>query len=417
MRAMGVPFAGALDKLGPVEIEPPAVGAGQVAVRVIAAALNPADTKVMSGELAGRALHGRSKPLVTGYDFSGIVEARGDGVTDLTDGAEVFGFLAYASKNKQGSFAERIAIDRAAVARKPPAISHATAAASATPGLTALQSFRDKARLKSGGRVLVIGAAGGVGSVAIGVARALGAHVTGVCSTYAVELVRELGADDVVDRRERDPRSLTGPFDAVLDAAAAYSYASTRHMLAPDGAYVTTLPSAGWIGGKLMTLASKRHCHLVVVKSVAADLELLAGWMAGDAKLRVPIDATFPIRDLAKAIDRFAKGELRGRIAIDVDGGWNVERAQTYVWDRDGLFVGGLFDHPKVDGTPEFMYHLGGELAHGTLYTGPDGDVIFAGNWESEVRLYRITGWGTPSAPWLRQSGSVTPPRRTDPPR
>ncbi|HTR52072.1 MAG TPA: NAD(P)-dependent alcohol dehydrogenase [Kofleriaceae bacterium] len=322
MRAMGVPAAGALDKLGPVEIEPPAVGAGQVAVRVIAAAVNPADVKVMGGEFAGRLLHGRGKPLVTGYDFSGVVETRGDGVTDLADGAEVFGFLAYASANKQGSFAERIVIDRAAVAAKPPAISHATAAASATPGLTALQALRDNARLKAGGRVLVIGAAGGVGSVGVGVARALGAHVTGICSTYAVDFVRELGADEVVDRRQRDPRSLTGPFDAILDAAAAYSYASTRHMLAPDGAYVATLPSASWLGGKLMTLASKRHCHVVVVQSIAADLELLAGWMAGEAKLRVPIDATFPIRDLAKALDRFAKGELRGRIAIDVDGGW-----------------------------------------------------------------------------------------------
>ena len=102
-------------------------------------------------------------------------------------------------------------------------------------------------------------------------------------------------------------------------------------------------------------------------------------------------------------------------VAFDVDGGWNTERAQSYVWDRDGLFVGGLFDHPKLDGTPEFMYHLGGELAHGTLYTGPDGDVIFAGNWESEVRLYRITGWQTPAAPWLRMSGPLTRANTTTP--
>ncbi|HVZ89461.1 MAG TPA: FlgD immunoglobulin-like domain containing protein [Polyangia bacterium] len=96
-------------------------------------------------------------------------------------------------------------------------------------------------------------------------------------------------------------------------------------------------------------------------------------------------------------------------VALDVDGGWGAERAQTYVWDRDGLFVGGLFDHPELEGTPEFMYHLGGEFAHGALYTRPDGDVIFAGNWESEVRLYRITGWDTAAAPWVRLSGALTP--------
>jgi hypothetical protein len=95
-------------------------------------------------------------------------------------------------------------------------------------------------------------------------------------------------------------------------------------------------------------------------------------------------------------------------VAFDVDGGWNSERAQTYVWDRDGLFVGGLFDHPQLVGTPEFMYHLGGELAHGTLYTSAEGEVIFAGNWESEVRLYRITGWETPGAPWVRMSGALS---------
>ena len=97
-------------------------------------------------------------------------------------------------------------------------------------------------------------------------------------------------------------------------------------------------------------------------------------------------------------------------VAFDVDGGWTSERAQTYVWDRDGLFVGGLIDHPKLEGMPEFMYHLGGELAHGTLFTAPDGEVIFAGNWESEVRLYRITGWDTPAAPWIHLSGGLALP-------
>lgn len=95
-------------------------------------------------------------------------------------------------------------------------------------------------------------------------------------------------------------------------------------------------------------------------------------------------------------------------VAIDVDGGWGKEHAQTYVWDPDGLFVGGVFDHPDLEGTPEFMYHLGGEFAHAAVYTEPDGAVIFAGNWENEVRLYRITGWETPTAPWIRMSGELT---------
>jgi hypothetical protein len=94
-------------------------------------------------------------------------------------------------------------------------------------------------------------------------------------------------------------------------------------------------------------------------------------------------------------------------VATDVDGGWFSERAQTYVWDRDGLFVGGVMDAPDLTAAPEFMYHLGGELAHSTVLTLPDGDVLFAGNWENEMRIYRVRGWDGPDSPWTRASGAV----------
>ncbi|MGE5181162.1 MAG: NAD(P)-dependent alcohol dehydrogenase [Acidobacteriota bacterium] len=317
MRAIGVPSAGAFEQLGPVNVEPMAAGEGQVEVRVHASAVNPADLKVLRGEFAGRVLHARTKPLVSGYDFSGVVE-RDAG--DLRAGDEVYGFLAYSSRNRQGAFAERVVADRATIARKPASVSHETAAAAATPGLTALQALRDLGRLPKAGRALVLGAAGGVGSLAVGVARALGARVSGVCSTYAVDLVRELGAEEVIDRRARDPRTLEGPFDVVFDAAAAYSYAAMRDLLAPAGAYVTTLPSPAWAAGKLMTALSRRRCHVLVVKAVSADLEQLATWIA--AGMRVPIDSRFPVRELAQGLARLDAGEVRGRIAIDVAGGW-----------------------------------------------------------------------------------------------
>ena len=302
-------------QLGAVEIEAPSTG--EVTVRVHASAVNPADLKVLGGELAGRFLHGRTRPLVSGYDFSGVVESD---VGEFKKGDAVYGHLPYSGSNRQGAFGELVRVPRAEIARVPAGVAHETAAAAATPGLTALQSLRDLGKLPANGRVLVMGAAGGVGSLAIGVARALGARVTAVCSTYAVDYVRDLGADEVVDRRARDPRTLEGPFDVVFDAAAAYSYASTRKMLAPAGAYVTTLPSPALLGGKIMTLVSKRHCHVVVVKSRAADLEQLATWIAGG--LRVPIDARYPVRELAQALERLRKGELRGRVAIDVANGF-----------------------------------------------------------------------------------------------
>ncbi|MDB4955755.1 MAG: qor 4 [Myxococcales bacterium] len=320
MRAIGAPRIGALDKLGPVEVQPPSLTAGHVQVRVVASAVNPADLKIHRGEFAGRVLHARTTPLVTGFDFSGVVEACGDGVVDFAAGDSVFGFLPYSSSNRQGAFAERVVVDPAMIARKPQSITHEVAGAVATPGCTALQALRDKGRLREGGRVMILGAAGGVGSVAVGVARSLGAKVTAVCSTYAVDFVRELGADEVIDRKQQDPLAAKGPFEVVFDTAAAYSYASTRHMLTSDGAYVTTLPSAAWFGGKILAAASKRRCHMIIVASRRADLELLATWMAGG--MRVPIDSRFPVRELGKALERQGRGEVRGRVAIDVENGF-----------------------------------------------------------------------------------------------
>jgi NADPH:quinone reductase len=167
---------------------------------------------------------------------------------------------------------------------------------------------------------LLLGAAGGVGSLAIGVAKRLGAHVTAVVSTYAVDHVRGLGADEVIDRTTQDPLTVAGPFDVVFDIAAASSYAKTRHLLSTTGAYVTTLPSAGFVAGKLLTAFSKRRCAFLTVKSTRGDLEQLATWL--DGGMAVPIEARFPVRDLRKALDHLAAGKLKGRIAIDVENGF-----------------------------------------------------------------------------------------------
>ena len=290
-------------------------------MRVVASALNPADLKVLRGELTGRVLHARTRPLVSGFDVSGTVEATAAGVTDLRAGDEVFGFLPYSSRTKQGAFAERLVVPRKTIARKPATVGHDVAAASATPGITALQALRDKGRLPTGGRVLILGAAGGVGSIAVSLARAWAkAHVTAVCSTYALEFVRQLGADEVIDRRTQDPRKLEGPFDVIFDAAAAYSFASMRHALSGAGAYVTTMPSIGVMTGKLMATASKKRCHFLIAQPVQSDLEQLAELIAGGMK--VPIDSRFPVRELTKACERLTRGEMRGRIVVDVATGW-----------------------------------------------------------------------------------------------
>jgi NADPH:quinone reductase-like Zn-dependent oxidoreductase len=320
VRALAARATGGTEQLKVEEIPAPQAGAGQVLVRVHAAAANPADGKVVRGELAGRFLHARRFPLVPGYDLAGVVEAVGSGVGDLAAGDRVYGHLPYSGKNDQGSFAELVAVPAGEIGRLPAAVAFETAAAAATTGLTALQGLRDRGGLAAGGRALVLGAAGGVGTIAVGVAKKLGATVTAVASPKALDLVKTLGADEVVARAHGEPVNLEGPFDVVFDTPAAYGYVACRRMLSPGGAYVTTLPTGSLVAGKLMTLFSRRRARLLVVKSVRADLELMGGWLAEG--LPVPIDSRFPVSDAGRAIDRLAQGGMRGRVVVDVAGGW-----------------------------------------------------------------------------------------------
>lgn len=320
MRALAADGVGGTERLKVAEVPAPVAGPGQVLVRVHAAAINPADHKVLAGELSGRFLHARVLPLVLGYDYAGVVEAVGDGVTGSAPGDRVFGHLPYRRGNRQGTLADLVAVPAGEVGPLPAAVSFEIGAAAATTGLTALQGLRDLARLSSGGRVLVLGAAGGVGSIAIGVARKLGAQVTAVSSPGAADLVRTLGADEVVARAHGEPLALPGPFDVVFDTPAAYGYLAVRRMLARRGTYLTTLPTAGLVAGKLMTLLSARRAALVVVAPVRADLEVLGSWL-GEG-LPVPIDSRFPVADAGRAIDRLAQGGMRGRVVVDVAGGW-----------------------------------------------------------------------------------------------
>jgi len=275
---------------------------------------------VVRGELAGRFLHAKSFPLVPGYDLAGEVESVGENAGNLAVGDLVFGHLPYSGKNRQGTFAEKVAVPAAEVGRLPASVPYESAAAAATAGLTALQGLRDRGRLASGGRALVLGAAGGVGSVAIGVARKLGARVTAACTPAAADFVRGLQPDEVVTRAHGEPIGLDGPFDVVFDTPAAYGYVACRRMLAPHGAYVTTLPTGALVVGKLMTLMSSRRAALLVVKSRREDLELLGRWLAEG--MAVPIDSRFRVADAGRAIDRLGQGGMRGRVVVDVAGGW-----------------------------------------------------------------------------------------------
>lgn len=316
MKALAAPGYGPLERLALVEAPMPEPGRGEVRVRVVASALNPADYRVVLGTL--KIVHARSLPLFVGYDFSGTVDAVGPSTKGFAPGDEVFGFLPYSPRNARGAFAEYVVARCNEIAKKPSRVPHAVAAAAATTGVTALQAIRDCGRApKEGARVLVTGASGGVGSIAIGVARRLGARVAAVGSGAGLSLARRLGAEEVFDRTARRvPEDLEGLYDVVLDASAAYRWSSFRRVLAPGGAFVTTLPSAAFVVDKLHSLVSSTRVAFIAVKSRAEDLQVLGAWL--DDGLEVPLSDTIPVRDVARGLARLqASG---GRFAVQVAG-------------------------------------------------------------------------------------------------
>src|SRR6266566_9612421 len=216
------------------EVDQPVLTDDRVLVRVRASSLNKADWHQLRGwprflRPVTRDGVRRPKSPLFGTDFAGVVEAVGKDVTDLAPGDEVFG-------GRNGAFAEYVSATN--VVRKPANVSFEEAATMGIAGLTALQGLRDHGELKGGERVLVNGASGGVGTLAVQIAKALGAHVTAVCSTRNVEQARSLGADEVIDYTKDDFTRNGRRYDLILDVAASGSLSSRRRVLEPNGILV-----------------------------------------------------------------------------------------------------------------------------------------------------------------------------------
>jgi NADPH:quinone reductase-like Zn-dependent oxidoreductase len=209
------------------DLPDPAAAAGQVVVDAFAASVNGADWKVRAGHYGKAAF-----PLVLGRDFSGVVSAVGQGVTDLRIGDEVFGVL---EAGREGAYAEKIAIGAAIVAKKPSGLSHVDVAALALTGLTALCSVEDALKLKSGETILIQGGAGGVASFAIQLAKHLGARVITTASAANLSYLRGLGADQVIDYNTTDFTKAVSNCDAVFDTVGGDVATRSFSVLKPGG--------------------------------------------------------------------------------------------------------------------------------------------------------------------------------------
>jgi NADPH:quinone reductase-like Zn-dependent oxidoreductase len=220
------------------DLPDPVAGPGQIVVDTVAASVNGADPKVCAGDYKQTAF-----PVILGRDFSGVVSALGSGVQDLRIGDEVFGVL---EAGRDGTYAEKIAVGAAIVARKPAGLSHVDAAALALTGLTALCSVEDSLKLRSGETILIQGGAGGVAGFAIQLAKHLGAHVVTTASTANLAYVRGLGADEVIDYKTTDFTKVVQGCDAVFDTVGGDVALRSFAVLKPGGraAFIASGPQA-----------------------------------------------------------------------------------------------------------------------------------------------------------------------------
>jgi NADPH:quinone reductase-like Zn-dependent oxidoreductase len=312
---------GPLDVLKHRAIDQPAIGEQDVLVRVCAAGLHPGDCFAVKGTpFPVRLETGLRRPKygVPGLDASGVVEAVGSHVTRFRPGDEVFGVVS-------GACAEYARAAEQRLVPKPSELAFDQAAAIPTSGLAALHGLRDAGRLRAGQRLLINGASGGVGTFAVQIAKALGAEVTGVCSTGNVDLLRSIGADHVIDYTREDFTQGGPVFDVILDNVENRSLAECRRALTPEGTLVLNSGTGATglallvrlVRPLLLSPFGRQKLRRFLSQPRQADLEFLSG-LAVAGKLRPVVDRTYPLEQTADALRHIEAGHARGKVVISV---------------------------------------------------------------------------------------------------
>jgi NADPH:quinone reductase-like Zn-dependent oxidoreductase len=310
------------------DIEKPAPDDMQLLVRVHAASLNPLDGHMMRGMLLARLMgSGLRKPKDTriGVDYSGVVEAVGKNVTQYKVGDEVFG-------GRNGALAQYICprADRG-IALKPANLTFEEAGSIAVAGVTALQGLRDVGRVQAGQKVLVNGASGGVGTFAVQIAKAMGAEVTGVCSTRNVDLVKSIGADHVIDYTKEDFTKGGQHYNVVFDNVQNHSFSERRSVLTPNGICVLAgIGGAGWhedtgthiarsFTTPMMSKFTSQKFRFFIAELNHNDLAYLADLMES-GKMKPVIDRTYKsLTETPEALAYLEQGHARGKVVITVE--------------------------------------------------------------------------------------------------
>lgn len=314
---------GASDVLELANLPKPSLTENEVLIRVRAAGLNPFDWHMMRGTpWPLRLFAGVRKPkrIALGADVAGTVVGLGQGVTEFGLGDEVFG-------TADGALAEYVCGPVSSLVGRPATVTAEAAAAVPIAGLTALQALRDKGHVTPGARVLINGAAGGVGTFAVQIAKWQGAVVSGVCSTRNAELVRSIGADRVIDYTREDFAAVVERYDVIFDLVGNRDLADFRRVLKPDGVYIgcggggPETSTGKLLSGMLRQMVAgwftKQKLVGVLAKRSKADLEILRELLA-NGLVKPVIDRTYSLAEVPEAIRYLEEGHARGKVVIRV---------------------------------------------------------------------------------------------------
>lgn len=316
MKAIVQSGYGSSDVLALKEVATPAIKENQVLVRVRANSINAGDYFTMRGSpwlVRFSVGFPRPKDHILGWDIAGIVEAVGSAVTQFQPGDAAFGAV-------NGAFAEYVAAAAGTLALKPASLSFEQAAAVPTAGLTALQGLRDAGKVQPGQKVLINGAAGGVGTFAVQIAKALGAEVTGVCSTGNVELMRSLGADHVVDYTQEDFTRGERRYDLILDNVGNHAFSDLRRALTPQGRIIPNSGHGGMsyvVKAFLLAPFMRQQDKPLFTTTNGKDLDVLRELIEASKVIPV-IDRTYSFDQIPAALGYAAGGHARGKVVITV---------------------------------------------------------------------------------------------------
>jgi 2-desacetyl-2-hydroxyethyl bacteriochlorophyllide A dehydrogenase len=309
------------------EIEKPVPKDNEVLVKVFAASANPADWHMIRGEPKfARLVFGLFKPknIIPGIDIAGKVEAVGKNVKEFQPGDEVFGDCGWG-----GAFAEYVCVSEKRLVLKPANISFEEAASVFVAAITALQGLRDKGKIQSGQKVLIIGASGGVGTFAVQLAKYFGAEVTGVCSTRNLELVRSIRADNVIDYTKEDFTNTGQQYDLIIDNVANRSVSDLKRALSPNGFCVIVGFSSLsrmfqhiFLGSLISMTGNKKIISLGAARPNKKDLVLLKELLES-GKIKPVIDRRYPLSEVPEAIRYLEEGHARGKVVITI--GHNIK--------------------------------------------------------------------------------------------